>query len=43
MNAAAGASELKNPKAGMTHTEMKEFIRNHFEEFVTGRTFASER
>ena len=34
MNAAAGASEFKNPKTGMTHTEMKEFIRNHFEEFV---------
>jgi predicted SnoaL-like aldol condensation-catalyzing enzyme len=34
MNAAAGASELKNLKTGMTHTEMKEFIRNHFEEFV---------
>jgi len=34
MNSAAGASEVKNPKTGMTHTEMKEFIRNHFEEFV---------
>jgi predicted SnoaL-like aldol condensation-catalyzing enzyme len=34
MNPAAGASEVKNPKTGMTHTEMKEFIRNHFEEFV---------
>jgi predicted SnoaL-like aldol condensation-catalyzing enzyme len=34
MNAAAGASEVKNPKTGMTHSEMKEFIRNHFEEFV---------
>jgi predicted SnoaL-like aldol condensation-catalyzing enzyme len=26
--------EAKNPKTGMTHLEMKEFIRNHFEEFV---------
>jgi hypothetical protein len=26
MNAAAGASEAKNTKTGMTHTEMKEFI-----------------
>src|SRR5260370_16931881 len=26
--------EGKNPKTGMTHAEMKEFIRNHFEEFV---------
>jgi len=34
MNGAAGPSEVKNPKTGMTHAEMKEFIRNHFEEFV---------
>ena len=34
MNAATGQSEIKNPKTGMTHGEMKEFIRNHFEEFV---------
>jgi predicted SnoaL-like aldol condensation-catalyzing enzyme len=34
MKAAAGASEAKNTKTGMTHPEMKEFIRNHFEEFV---------
>ena len=34
MNAAVGASEVTNPKTGMTQTEMKEFIRNHFEEFV---------
>jgi len=33
-NAAAGTSESKNPKTAMTHTEMKDFIRNHFEEFV---------
>lgn len=26
--------ENKNLKTGMTHEEMKEFIRNHFEEFV---------
>ncbi len=30
MNAAAGQSEIKNHKTGMTHAEMKEFIRNHF-------------
>ena len=23
-----------NPKTGMTHAEMKDFIRNHFEQFV---------
>ena len=23
-----------NPKTGMTHNEMREFVRNHFEEFV---------
>jgi hypothetical protein len=34
MSTAAGQSEIKNPKTGMTHTEMKEFIGNHFEEFV---------
>jgi hypothetical protein len=26
--------ESVNPKTGMTHTETKEFVRNHFEEFV---------
>src|SRR5882724_5670653 len=34
MNTAAERSEVENPKTGMTHGEMKEFIRNHFEEFV---------
>jgi len=34
MNAAAGPSEVKNPKTDMTHAEMKEFIHNHFAEFV---------
>jgi len=28
MNAAAGASEARNPKTGMTPSEMKGFIRN---------------
>jgi predicted SnoaL-like aldol condensation-catalyzing enzyme len=37
MHSAAGTPEFKNPKTGMTHTEMKEFIRNHFEEFVNRR------
>jgi predicted ester cyclase len=26
--------ETANPKSGMTHAESREFIRNHFEEFV---------
>lgn len=26
--------ETTNPKTGMTHAEAREFIRNHFEEFV---------
>ncbi len=30
MNAAAGSSEVKNPKTDMTHAEIKEFIRNHW-------------
>ena len=34
MSASAQEQEAKNPKTGMTHTEMKEFVRNHFEEFV---------
>ena len=34
MSAPAPEHEIKNPKTGMTHTEMKEFVRNHFEEFV---------
>src|SRR5260370_37086632 len=34
MDASAGASEVKHSKTGMTHAEMREFIRNHFEEFV---------
>jgi hypothetical protein len=34
MSASAERSEIKNPKTGMTLAEMKEFIRNHFEEFV---------
>ena len=28
------SQEVLNPKTGMTLVEMKEFIRNHFEEFV---------
>lgn len=31
---AAGPSESTNPKTGMTTTELKAFILNHFEEFV---------
>jgi predicted ester cyclase len=34
MNTAAERSEVQNPKTGMTHAEVKEFIRNHFDEFV---------
>jgi predicted SnoaL-like aldol condensation-catalyzing enzyme len=30
----APAQEAVNSKTGMTHTEAKEFVRNHFEEFV---------
>lgn len=26
--------ESINPKSGMTHVEAREFIRNHFEEFI---------
>jgi predicted SnoaL-like aldol condensation-catalyzing enzyme len=34
MSALAKRLDVKNPKAGMAPAEMKEFIRNHFEEFV---------
>ena len=37
MSASAERSDVKNPGTGMTHAEMKEFIRNHFEEFVNRR------
>jgi len=30
----AASAESINPKSGMTLPEMKEFVRNHFEEFV---------
>ena len=29
--------ESINPKTGMTFSEMKDFVRNHFEEFVNGK------
>jgi predicted ester cyclase len=34
MSSAPQAQEMVNPRTGMTHSEMKEFVRNHFEEFV---------
>jgi len=34
MSSAAIAQEEVNPKTGMMHEEAKEFVRNHFEEFV---------
>jgi predicted ester cyclase len=34
MSASAEWAEAKNPKTGMTHREMKDFVRRHFEEFV---------
>jgi len=34
MSTTAEMSEAKSPKTGMTLSEMKLFIRNHFEEFV---------
>src|SRR5260221_14490228 len=32
--------EIKNSKTGMAHEEMKQFIRNHFEEFVNKQNLA---
>jgi predicted SnoaL-like aldol condensation-catalyzing enzyme len=34
MSASTQPQEVVNPKTGMTHSEAKEFVRNHFEEFV---------
>jgi predicted SnoaL-like aldol condensation-catalyzing enzyme len=34
MNATSQTHEQTNPKTNMTHAELKQFIRNHFEEFV---------
>jgi predicted SnoaL-like aldol condensation-catalyzing enzyme len=34
MSTSAELSEARNPKTGMTLTEVKDFIRNHFEDFV---------
>jgi predicted SnoaL-like aldol condensation-catalyzing enzyme len=34
MSTSAQPQESVNTKTGMTHTEAKEFVRNHFEEFV---------
>lgn len=34
MTGTSRAQEGANPKTGMTHAEMKEFVRNHFEQFV---------
>jgi predicted SnoaL-like aldol condensation-catalyzing enzyme len=34
MSTSAQPQESVNPKTGMTHSEAKEFVRNHFEEFV---------
>jgi hypothetical protein len=29
-----------NPKTGMTHDEMRQFVRSHFEEFVNRKNLA---
>ena len=34
MEATRKAVETVNTKTGMTHSEAREFVRNHFEEFV---------
>jgi hypothetical protein len=31
IGASAQSKEAVNPKTGMTHTEAKDFVRNHFE------------
>lgn len=34
MRTTPAMQETVNPKTGMTHREMRQFVRNHFEEFV---------
>lgn len=34
MSTTPSMREAVNPKTGITHSEMREFVRNHFEEFV---------
>jgi len=40
MSTSAEQTEVKNPKTNMTHEEMKEFVRNHFEEFVNRKNLS---
>ena len=40
MMATAQPMGAVNPKTGMTHDEMREFVRNHFEEFVNRKNLA---
>jgi predicted SnoaL-like aldol condensation-catalyzing enzyme len=40
MATAAIIAEKVNPATGFTHSEMKEFVRNHFEEFVNRKNIA---
>jgi predicted SnoaL-like aldol condensation-catalyzing enzyme len=41
MSTSVELSEARNPKTGMTLSEMKNFIRNHFEEFVNRKNLDS--
>jgi hypothetical protein len=36
------AMEPVNSKTGMTHSEVREFIRDHFEEFVNKKNYKLE-
>ncbi|HEY1468888.1 MAG TPA: ester cyclase [Candidatus Acidoferrum sp.] len=40
MSTSAQPQESVNPKTGMTQTEAKDFVRNHFEEFVNRKNLA---
>lgn len=40
MSSKPQAQQLMNPGTGMTHSEMKEFVRDHFEEFVNRKNLS---
>ncbi len=40
MSSVASTTEITNPMTGFTHSEMKAFVRDHFEEFMNRRNLS---
>jgi len=40
MSSVASTTEITNPLTGFTHSEMKAFVRDHFEEFMNRRNLS---